>query len=109
MIGERDGRIEALLLSGRYAVTERTGVALRAEYVDIDNFNGPGSDLSVWGLTSTVDYKLTDDLTVRGEVRYDSISDGGDLFVTDNSFGVNAAEFDEDDQITAGVEVIYTF
>jgi len=56
-----------------------------------------------------VDYKLTEDLMVRGEVRYDKITDGGDLFQGDNSFGVNAGEFDEDDQVTAGVEVIYTF
>ena len=93
----------------RLAVTERTGVAFRAEYVDIDEFFGGGSDLDVWGLTTTVDHMLTENLMVRGEVRYDSISDGGNLFVTDNSFGVGAAEFDEDDQLTAGVEVIYTF
>ena len=95
--------------ASRYAVNERTGVAFRAEYVDLDNFFGRGSDLEVWGLTGTVDYKLTSDLTVRGEVRYDDISDGGNLFVDDNSFAPGVADFDQDSQITAGVEVIYTF
>ncbi len=95
--------------AGRYAVTERTGIALRAEYVDLDNFFGGNSDLEVWGLTSTLDYKLTEDLMVRGEVRYDQIQDGGNLFVDDDSFGVGAADFDQDSQFTAGVEVIYTF
>ncbi len=95
--------------ASRYAISERTGIAVRAEYVDIDDFFGGGSDLSVWGLTGTVDYKLTESLMVRGEVRYDDISDGGDLFVDDDSFGVGLAEFSEEDQVTAGVEVIYTF
>ena len=95
--------------AGRMALNEKMGVALRAEYVDLDQFFGDGSDLELWGITSTVDYKLTESLTVRGEVRYDSISDGGDLFVDDDSFGVGLADFSEDDQITAGVEVIYTF
>ncbi len=95
--------------AGRLALNEKTGVSLRAEYVDIDDFFARGSDLSVWGLTTTVDYKLTDDLMVRGEIRYDDISDGGDLFVDNNSFGVGVADFDKQEQLTAGVEVIYTF
>ena len=85
------------------------GVALRTEYVDLDNFFGRGSDLEIWGITTTVDYKLTESLTVRGEIRYDDINDGGDLFVDDHRFGAGLAEFDNDSQLTAGVEVIYTF
>jgi hypothetical protein len=98
-----------IAVAGRYAFTERMGFATRVEWVSLDDFFGSGSDLEVWGVTGTLDYKLTDHLMVRGEVRYDRISDGGDLFVTDNSFGVGVAEFDEDDQITAGVEVVYSF
>lgn len=105
----RDIEGYGLSWASRLAINERTGVAFRAEYVDIDNFFGGGSDLDVWGLTGTVDYKLTESLLVRGELRYDDISDGGDLFVGDDSFGSGAAMFDEDDQLTAGVEVIYTF
>ena len=95
--------------AGRMAVTERTGVALRAEYATLSDFFGPSSDLDIWGVTTTLDHMLTDNLMVRAEVRYDDISDGGDLFVDDNSFGVGLADFDEDDQVTAGVEVIYSF
>ncbi len=95
--------------AGRLAVNERTGVALRAEWVDLNDFFGRGNDLSVWGVTSTVDYKLTDSLMVRGELRYDDIPDGGDLFVNDKSFGVGIADFSKEEQLAAGVEVIYTF
>ena len=95
--------------AGRMAITESTGVALRAEYATLSDFFGPSSDLDIWGITTTVDHMLTDNLMVRAEVRYDDISDGPRLFVDDNSFGVGAADFDEDDQITAGVEIIYSF
>ena len=95
--------------AGRMAVTESTGVALRAEYATLDNFFGTSSDLDIWGVTTTLDHMLTDNLMVRAEVRYDDISDGPRLFVDDNSFGVGLADFDEDDQVTAGVEVIYSF
>ena len=95
--------------AGRLALNERTGVALRAEWVDLNDFFGRGNDLSVWGLTTTADYKLTDSLMVRGELRYDDVTDGGDLFVNDKSFGVGVADFSKDEQLSAGVEVIYTF
>jgi hypothetical protein len=95
--------------AGRLAINERLGAALRAEYVDLDDFFGGNSDLEIWGITTTVDYKLTEALTVRGEIRYDDIADGGGLFVDDESFGVGLADFDQDTQLTAGVEVIYTF
>lgn len=96
-------------VAGRYAFTQRMGFAMRGEYADLDDFFGSGNDLSVWGVTGTVDYMLTDHLMVRGEVRYDKVSDGGEPFVDDDSFGVGLADFDKDDQITAGVEVVYSF
>ena len=98
-----------IAVAGRYAFTERAGFAMRGEYVDLNDFFGAGADLTVWGITGTVDYKLTDHLMVRGEVRYDNINDGGDLFVDDESFAVGVADFDKDDQVTAGVEVVYSF
>lgn len=100
-------------VAGRYAVTQRTGVALRGEWVDLDFDRG--GDFEVWGLTSTVDYKLTEKLMVRGEVRYDNVSDGGSPFVDSGSFCAGAAyssgcaDINDDDQVTAGVEVIYSF
>ena len=95
-------------IAGRYALTDRLGLALRGEWVDLD-FQDSGSDLEVWGLTTTVDFALTSNLMLRGEVRYDNVnsSSPSDLFFDDSDalFGVGT----EDDQVAAGVEVIYTF
>jgi hypothetical protein len=97
--GEFDGY--GISWGSRYAFTERTGGALRLEYVDLD-FD-QGGDFEVWGITTTVDHALTEQLMLRGEVRYDNVADGGDPFVDEDM------PFGEDDQITAGVEVIYSF
>lgn len=92
-------------LAGRYAFTEATGLALRGEYVSLDDFFLPG-DLRLWTLTTTVDHKLTEQLTLRGEVRYDKIDDASP---TDEQFFDSSLALDEDDQVLAGVEVIYSF
>jgi len=86
-------------VAGRFAVTERLGIALRGEYVDIDDwlpgqlgggfqpriggaapapgqFANSAADLEMWGITGTVDYKLAENLTVKVEARYDDISEG---------------------------------
>jgi hypothetical protein len=59
-------------------------------------------------LTGTMDYSLTEQLMVRGEVRYDQadVNRASDkIFFAD---GNETRDF-ENDQITAGVEVIYNF
>jgi hypothetical protein len=125
-------------LAGRFQATDRLGLSLRGEYVtDSDNFLGfcgftgngsvaPASDcaggapssfvptdVDIWGVTGTVDYLLTDQLKVRGEVRWDTINkDGG---IDDGEFfhgSINNNGNDhglEEDQITLGAEVIYSF
>jgi hypothetical protein len=89
-----------LATAGRFAVTERLGFAMRAEYVSISNFlpnnltnpafvpnaavllNGNNAfisdarDLAIWGLTGTVDYALAENLTVKVETRYDNVNQG---------------------------------
>jgi hypothetical protein len=92
--------------AGRYAVTESTGAALRAEYVDLDEFFGDGTDLSLWTLTGTVDHSLTEQLVLKGELRYDkSVSSSP----SDEVFFDSSATLSEDDQFLAGLEVIYNF
>ena len=93
-------------VAGRYAFIEATGFALRGEYVDLDEFFGDGTDLALWTLTGTVDHKLTDQLTLRGELRYDQIDDASP---TDEQFFDSSGSLTEDDQMVAGVEVIYSF
>lgn len=109
-------------VAGRYGITDRTGIALRGEYVaDSDNFLGFGqldptnnffvgtTGIETWGITATIDHLLTDNLMIRGEVRYDNIDkdDGkNDEFFEDSSN--NGYSLDED-QIVLGVEAIYNF
>jgi hypothetical protein len=93
-------------VAGRYAFTEATGFALRGEWVDLDDFFGEDTELKMWTLTGTVDHKLTDQLTLRGELRYDAIADGDP---TDDLFFDKSGDLTEDDEGTVGVEVIYSF
>jgi hypothetical protein len=107
--------------AGRFAITDKLGFALRGEYTkDADSFysllafTGPSRDFSgvslgdeteIWGLTGTLDYALTDQLKVRTELRYDlaDVEDGdSDIFIEDS-------DESKDDQLVAGVEVIYSF
>lgn len=112
--------------AGRFGITERTGIALRGEYVaDSDEFLGLGgfdaagnfwdplnpdelaapTGFEIWGITATLDHLLTDHLMIRGEVRYDNI----DKDDTDNAeFLEDSGDFDND-QIVLGVEAIYNF
>jgi hypothetical protein len=93
-------------VAGRYAFTEATGFALRGEYVDLDEFFGDGTDLSLWTLTGTLDHKLADQLTFRVEARMDKAVSSSP---TDEVFNDSSADLSEDDQVLAGVEVIYSF
>jgi hypothetical protein len=110
--------------AGRFAFTDRTSLALRAEYVtDDDNFFGfvgfdPNADIinpdetplaltdiSVWGITATLDHLLTDNLKIRGEVRYDDVTKHG---ISDDEFFKGNSDY-SDNQIVIGAEVIYNF
>lgn len=96
--------------AGRYSLTEKMGVSGRIEYLDLD-FNQ--TDLQLFGLTGTLDYLLTSNLMVRGEVRYDQTF-GGDLdqiFFSSGSpmRGIGNQQLTETNQVTVGAEVVYTF
>lgn len=112
-----------LAWAGRVGITERLGGALRAEYATLESDGGAfmGSsdpELDVWGLTGTVDYALTDALTLKTELRWDKVEDGDFLgvsgegaFIEDDEMfgGVGAMAPSEDDQLVGLVEVIYSF
>lgn len=96
----------------RVALTETTGIALRTEYADLSTdptSGGSDIDLEIFGATVTVDHKLTDHLLARAEARYDNVrsSDGTSFDFYDSVGG--SMVMDEGDQVTAGVEVIYSF
>ncbi len=104
-------------VGGRLAVTERTGFSVRGEYLQDDGalitgIVGPGNavqDVTLWSVTGTVDHKLTDNLIVRGEVRWDKgrIDEAEDNFFVDDSGP--SLNFDDDDQILVGVDITYLF
>ncbi|RIL06580.1 MAG: hypothetical protein DCC71_06260 [Proteobacteria bacterium] len=105
--------------AGRFGITDRTGIALRGEYVSLDEnpfgldgidgvdgfeFLAPG-ETDTWGITATIDHLLTDNLMVRAEARYDWVTKDD---VDNEEFWEDSAELD-DDQIVVGAEIIYNF
>ena len=128
---------------GRFGITDRTGISLRGEYVaDNGNYLGfcslPNSDFNggadfcnssslptgseefavatdvkIFGVTATVDHLLTDQLMIRGEVRWDNIRHSDNT--GNGEFFHAAPDFNESDlglssnQVTLGAEVVYNF
>ena len=93
--------------AGRYGLTDRTGISIRTEYVELDNFFTSEDDLELWSATATIDHLLTKHLMVRGEVRYDTAAvTGGPL--SDDVF-IGNDEFSQDDQVVLLLEAIYKF
>jgi hypothetical protein len=122
---ESDDAAWGVAAAGRFGITERTGIALRGEYVaDVDGYLGffgetfGGVDvdnqgfnviaptgIEVWGITATVDHLLTDHLMIRAEARYDNI----DKDDTDNDEFFQDSNDLDNDQIVVGAEIIYNF
>jgi hypothetical protein len=120
---ESDQAAWGIAAAGRFGITDRTGIALRGEYVtDIDQFLGFGGELNstgtafsrisgvnIWSVTATLDHLLTDNLMVRGEVRYDRMDkDNGsndEFFQNSSNNGFELSP----DQIVLGVEAVYNF
>jgi hypothetical protein len=126
-------------VAGRFGITDRTGIALRGEYVT-DNGRALGfcgfsdsasstqscgtlaytnpnalnllTGVNIWGVTGTIDHLLTDNLMVRLEGRWDVINKDS---ANDGEFFKGSADPGETtlglqhDQITVGAEVIYNF
>jgi len=98
--------------AGRYALTDKLGVSGRFEYTGLE-FDS--NDVNLLGLTGTVDYLLTGNLMVRGEVRYDQTLGGDITQVFFQSGGATRGvpgggqEATANNQVTLGAEVIYTF
>jgi hypothetical protein len=130
-------------LAGRYAFTEKLGFALRGEYVQSQGgssgLGGPldvvmpvpignSRDVDIWGITGTLDYLITDNLTLKAELRYDYIdanpsarcfnytntAGGGgcsNQFIrnTDSTEGLDFGAFTRRSQVATGLELVYQF
>ena len=120
--GELEGERYGLALAGRYAVTERLGVALRGEWLrdDPDKDKLPvvfvdGPEFDQFAITGTIDFALTNHLQLRSEVRYDWADSDARIFVPGTGLipleqyywkGNGRADTN---QTVALVEAIYTF
>jgi hypothetical protein len=121
---EDDPNAWGLALAGRYAWTERLGTSVRWEFVDDDGSEFTGhtgagcsgidaggttfeDECQIWSITGTVDFKLTEALTVKGEVRYDN----ADLkeASSDTVFTDSDGPGQGGDQLLMGFEAIYQF
>jgi hypothetical protein len=139
-------------LAGRYAFTEKLGYALRGEFVQSNGGStgiagdeldtvlprgltiGNGRDADIYGVTGTLDYLITDGLTLKWELRYDYIDSNdscGDFsntqsnntfadFGCSNQFvknesdedagGINARfQYTRRSQVSTGLELVYQF
>ena len=87
-------------------MTEKTGLSTRVEYVTLDEdfAGGTPDDVEIFSLTGTVDHSLTDNLVVRGEVRWDNS-------LEDSAFGFppNDATSSKEDQVVLMGEIYYAF
>lgn len=110
--------------AGRYAITDRLGVSLRGEWMkDVESmfFSGggvstAGSPVSVWELTATLDYALTESLIARLEGRSDWANLGDHtsdrLFLGDsdcNSLACGTSLRRQSNQQTVSAELVYKF
>jgi len=110
--------IHAVALASRFAITDRTGVALRGEYQFWDTSGDWGSaagspNIHFWALTGTVDHALTENLILKVEARYDigtinNVSD--DFFMGGTgSFSDSDDAFTQNDQVLGLVQMMYKF
>lgn len=117
--GAGDPDAVGVAVAARYGITDRTSVAVRGEWAGDDGgylgflgWNDEGAfaptDVDLWSLTGTLEYRLTDQLRLRGEVRWDRIhkddADDGE-FLRDS----HVLRGLDDDQVTLGIELVYGF
>jgi len=109
-IDKQDAQLWGLAGYVRYNVNEDLYLAVRGEYIDDSDgilYYNPGwKDNSLWEVTATLGYTITEGLLTRLEYRHDSSDQ--EIFADD---GIDAAGFAnaDDQQDTIAIEVIYSF
>ena len=121
-----NANIWGIAVAGRYALTERLGFSLRGEMVKGDNLglflgndyfnpifpNNRGANAYLWEVTATVDYALTDNLSVRGETRFDMCdfhSSPNNCFVAHSTPANSSEIWTKDKQVLSLVQLLYRF
>jgi len=123
-----------LAVAGRWAWTERLGTAIRWEFVDDDGreftgHSGSGcsgldtlgvtnmeTECQIYSVTGTVDFAVTEALTLKGEIRYDNADLKGissETVFNDSDSpagpGPGPGGGGGDDQLLVGFEALYEF
>lgn len=109
-----DPEMFGVAAASRYAITDTTGFAVRAEWVRgqdmTPNAIMDANRIDMISLTGTLDHHLTENLLVRGEVRYDkgwwSRGPNNSFFIDDSPGDLTALD---EDQILLGMEAVYRF
>ena len=112
---EDDPNAWGVALTANYDWSERLATAIRYEFVDDDgNMFGCAAvpvlverECQIHSLTGTVAYALTDDLKVRGEIRYDDADIKG--FTDKAVFNDSNGPARDEDRVLLGFEAIYEF
>ena len=98
-------------VAGMVPLTDLLSVAARLEYARDDGrapifgFAVPGRHSDVYSATGTIAYELAENLTLKGEVRYDKVNEGPatpDAFVTNTTGGSSS-------QVVGLGQMIYAF
>jgi hypothetical protein len=115
VLDEDDPNAWGVALTANYDWTERLATAVRYEFVDDDGNVFACSraaalvedECQIHSLTTTVSYALTDDLKVRGEMRFDDADIKG--FTDQSVYNDSAGPMTDEKQVLFGVEAIYEF
>jgi hypothetical protein len=108
-----DPALVGFAAAGRYAASDKCGIALRTEYIHFwDNWVNANTledhdDSSVWSITGTLDHKFGNHVTLKGEAVYQL----GDADNTSNAifFQGRHGVQNKNDQLILGAQLIYQF
>jgi hypothetical protein len=98
--------------AGRYAFTESTGFSLRHEHLFFNDLGTIGSDAHVYSLTGTLDHRLTDNLVLKLEARWDhgSLQDSqADFWLDDVASSAGGSPTISDCTVTTGTSATCPF
>ena len=111
--GWEDQKVVGIGVGGTYDITDVYSLALRYEYLEVDsadianitasNMTREGTEY-LWEITVTGQAKLTEDLILRLEFRYDKSTD--QTAFDDDDTGAAAGD---DSQAVLGAQLLYTF
>jgi hypothetical protein len=99
------GQVHAISVATRLAVLDTTGIAVRGEIVKDKEGMIFGADDTLWSVTGTIDHALSDNVTVKVEIKYD----GADTSVPASGFINGDGTGFQDVQVLGILQLMYEF